>query len=137
MPATTLPTASQDQDDQYDLAVMSRIPPDIAARINGLFAQSAQVRQRDDAITNPEAYPVFQPPGDSLQPDGAFYPVRTDIHIAMTPGLARSSCALCRETKVSRWFRGLVFDEKTYCEPCHYKEAGSLTIQSAMALPRR
>jgi hypothetical protein len=130
-----MPTANQN--DEEDFSAMSQIPRDVADRIDRLFAESRRAAQRDDSIGNQQTYPTFSPPGDSLQPEGEFTPLRTDVHVPLTPSLARSTCGLCGKEKVSRWFRGIVFDEKTYCEPCHYKEAGGLTIQSAMAVPLR
>jgi hypothetical protein len=112
---------------------MSQIPQDVARRIDELFAHSRLTARRDDAITNPETYVVFESPVGSLQPEGQLIPVRLDEHTPVSPSLSRFTCGACGKQKVSRWFRGIVFDEITYCEPCHYKEAGSLTIQSAMA----
>jgi ribosomal protein L37AE/L43A len=122
--------------DREDLAVMSCIPPDVVDRIDALCAQGARAKERDDAITNFDGYPILDPPADSLQPEGRFFPVRTDDHNPLSSTLARSSCEACKKNKVSRWFRGIVFDETTYCEPCHYKEAGSLTIQGALSRAR-
>lgn len=113
---------------------MSRMPPEVADRIDRLFGESSRAAQRDDSITDQQTYPTFTPLGDSLQPEGEFSPVRTDVHVPIIPSLARSTCGSCGKLKVSRWFRGIVFDEVTYCEPCHYKEAGNLTLQSVMAV---
>ena len=129
-------------DQDHDLELMSGIPAEVAAQINELFAANYRAAERDNQITNFEEYEAFSPtPGfDSLQPENVLFPISTNEHQPLANGLQIYTCALCKQTKVSMWFRGLVFDEYIYCEPCHYKEAGTLTIQAAMArvsLPSR
>ena len=103
---------------------MLQIPPNAAEQIDRLFSYSQVAAQRDDAITREAGYPPLLSP---LEEAGT-----QDIHTPIEASLRRATCPYCMKEKASRWFYGIVFRRAIYCEPCHYREAGSLTIQSAM-----
>ena len=79
MPATFIPTQPSSQD-EADLALMSAIPPEVADRIDQLFAFSRHAASRDGALGDMDAYPALVVPRGTMQPEGQIFPVRTDVH---------------------------------------------------------
>ena len=107
-----------------------------------LLAREQDYTDRDNSLHDDGSYPTFTRRDDeddaTLSDDEAcLYPIEFSKHRPLTDKLHKGECALCKMTKVSRFFEGLVFTEKTYCEPCHYREARMLHRMASRCVPLR